>query len=537
MAQIMRFHRWPEQGFGSCEMDAKQGLISVHEVREYYNHHYDWGIMPLNKKEYTEEGAYEVSKLMMDIAVALRTTFSGSSSATHITIVPMMLSYFNYDPSIKEVTLKDMSTESFNSIVIADLQAGRPVYFQGTPSSGGHAFVCDGYNGAGLFHINWGWSGTADGYFRITNLSPSEAGTGGVVNAGYSTNLMMIHNIKPFKNGILARPEIKANYVREMQTGIKVEKTNNGCRFGGTFRVYPAEPQYRNIRTRMGLCIEKPDGTRIEKWSQNYTQILRANYDDNLGIDVESSLLTEGNKVYYIHRERDNEDWQYVRNTRGDCCTFSIARNEQGDLLAKTDDIAYVIEKAGTGTSSGTVDITYELFLDGTSIGQTTVAEVVGSAPSKAFVPEYYVRAEGFPEVVPAEPTTYTIHTYYKDTMPFETGSTPYNINFSLGGNTYMWYVNSNTALEQKNPDPSTGNNQNAKWRFSGNWFEGFSIQNLNGAYLTTPFGAENEQAIIPNSNTAYSARQSSSCFIGMKASTSRSRTVIMNSTLPTHNL
>ena len=47
---------------------------------------------------------------------------------------------------------------------------GWPVYYSGFSNSGGHAFVCDGYDDSDLFHFNWGWGGSSDGYFVIDEI-------------------------------------------------------------------------------------------------------------------------------------------------------------------------------------------------------------------------------------------------------------------------------------------------------------------------------------------------------------------------------
>ena len=47
---------------------------------------------------------------------------------------------------------------------------GWPVYYSGQSPDGGHAFVCDGYNDANLFHYNWGWGGSGDGWFDFDNI-------------------------------------------------------------------------------------------------------------------------------------------------------------------------------------------------------------------------------------------------------------------------------------------------------------------------------------------------------------------------------
>lgn len=47
--------------------------------------------------------------------------------------------------------------------------------YAGSGDAGGHAFVCDGYDGNGLFHFNWGWSGNGDGYYSLSVLNPYES--------------------------------------------------------------------------------------------------------------------------------------------------------------------------------------------------------------------------------------------------------------------------------------------------------------------------------------------------------------------------
>ena len=48
----------------------------------------------------------------------------------------------------------------------------RPIlYAANDPTAGGHAFICDGYNSEGLFHFNFGWYGTCDGWYASTALN------------------------------------------------------------------------------------------------------------------------------------------------------------------------------------------------------------------------------------------------------------------------------------------------------------------------------------------------------------------------------
>lgn len=58
--------------------------------------------------------------------------------------------------------------------MLKDEIAARPILYSGvSPTYSGHAFVFDGYgkyNGADVFHVNFGWGGTDNGYYFLDNL-------------------------------------------------------------------------------------------------------------------------------------------------------------------------------------------------------------------------------------------------------------------------------------------------------------------------------------------------------------------------------
>ena len=48
-----------------------------------------------------------------------------------------------------------------------NLDAGMPLYYASSGPDGGHAYVVDGYDEDGLFHLNWGWAGFDNGWYAI----------------------------------------------------------------------------------------------------------------------------------------------------------------------------------------------------------------------------------------------------------------------------------------------------------------------------------------------------------------------------------
>ena len=132
---------------------------------------YDWEHMPDRLGGASQEEIEAVALLMYHCGVSVDMQFSPSGSGANSWDVPSAIRNhfsYSYHCSIKgrdEFTLfdwQDMLKEQFD--------LGWPVYYSGFSNSGGHAFVCDGYDDDDLFHFNWGWGGSSDGWFVIDEI-------------------------------------------------------------------------------------------------------------------------------------------------------------------------------------------------------------------------------------------------------------------------------------------------------------------------------------------------------------------------------
>ena len=99
----------------------------------------------------------------------------------------------NFDTNGENMLINDAD---WSVMLQEELAAGRPVvycaysYSSAYNSFYGHAFNVDGYDAAsGLYSINWGWSGTGNGYFALRAFN----------NQGYSYSLgeLMVMGIEP----------------------------------------------------------------------------------------------------------------------------------------------------------------------------------------------------------------------------------------------------------------------------------------------------------------------------------------------------
>jgi hypothetical protein len=81
------------------------------------------------------------------------------------------------------------------NLLKTELDAGQPMYYEGTGNGSGHAFVCDGYDNNNFFHFNWGWDGLADGYYNINALNPTALGIGSGLGS-YNSNQKIVSGVK-----------------------------------------------------------------------------------------------------------------------------------------------------------------------------------------------------------------------------------------------------------------------------------------------------------------------------------------------------
>ena len=139
-----------------------------------------------------------VAQLMHYCGVSVKMDYSSSQSgAFSYMVANAMKQFFGYGSSVRYVYKDDVYTDdAWDALLYNELAEGRPFYLSGANSSGGHAFVCDGYDDQGCFHINWGWGGNSDGYYVLTRLNPGSQGVGGS-SGGYSDGAEAVIGCEP----------------------------------------------------------------------------------------------------------------------------------------------------------------------------------------------------------------------------------------------------------------------------------------------------------------------------------------------------
>lgn len=190
LAQVMNYTRWPES---ECTAIPSY-TTSTYRIGmpELPNTIFDWDAM-----EDASDG--EVARLMLYAGQSVKSDYTVNSTAGHFARIPQALKqYFGYDSNVRFVMRSNYSIDEWDNLLLEELSAGRPVLYSGYTTSSGHAFVCDGYDGQGLYHINWGWGGAYDGYYQISVLRPGMGGSGGSSTSdGYAMEQNAIVGIQP----------------------------------------------------------------------------------------------------------------------------------------------------------------------------------------------------------------------------------------------------------------------------------------------------------------------------------------------------
>lgn len=139
--------------------------------------------------------------------------------------------YFKYDSAMLHYRERyQYSDAEWLAMIDEDLAAGRPMYYDGSDTAGGHAFVLDGSNYDTCYHFNWGWSGYGDGYYAMNNLAPGSGGAGG--NATYTFNsdqgaLFGIQPVPEVFDTIVVYDTICTNYASYENHGYSLPVANN----------------------------------------------------------------------------------------------------------------------------------------------------------------------------------------------------------------------------------------------------------------------------------------------------------------------
>lgn len=357
MAQIMKFHNWPEQGVGHYSYEHQSfGTISSN----FSEHVYDWTNMidRYNNGEYSNVQADAVALLMKDCGVSLNMNYGPVSGASIYSYTPAFKNYFRY--SSRTVNRSGCETAEFTRIITDELQEGRPIIYCGTGEDGGHAFVVDGYDTNYFLHVNWGWGGYSDGYFDMNYMDPAGLGIGGGSgafkwNQGIVLARPLKDGVEPYefiqqlcfvlyndvKGGIFCEQEMPANKGDVVTILLRNTANLSGESFFGSLNVGVFDDSGALVTMGNEERIENNNGELLEFQSGSL-------YSVDLPMTLDTTGIADGNYIVRAMSKANGNVWRKFAST--DCLNMTVADGKVA-LVSPTPNISLT----GIGSYNGNV--------------------------------------------------------------------------------------------------------------------------------------------------------------------------------------
>ena len=395
IAQIMYYHKWPNAvtkdipAFTPTSADYPS-LTALPATT------LDWNKMYNNYKN-GEDGS-EVAKLFIYLGTAAKALYGTTTGVFGYEVLQTLKDYFDYDQAAYTVWRQQLGYRQWVDMLYAELQAGRPVFFSGSSPEAGHSFVVDGYDEEDYFHVNWGWGGEADGYYRVLLMNPKDSQSDESLGEFKAEQVALI-GVQP-NGGYNGDPERltvlqdslyydptgnnEYNAIGNQSTSPYFE--NNGYLVCPSIKTH----NYNGIEAEfaLGCRLIKNDGSvaRDYEWET-------AKYEIDKGKDKQMHMvylnptadpeLTDGNyRMFFTSKLKSAAEWQYdigsenhyidiyLDHAHGSLTATAVSNEPQMKMLdfkietatPRVDapvDITCKLQNQGNGVFHGNVGITY----------------------------------------------------------------------------------------------------------------------------------------------------------------------------------
>ncbi|MCH5310991.1 MAG: C10 family peptidase [Prevotella sp.] len=435
VAQILHFHKCPNE----LKADIPEYNFT-YTVNDYENQYsmpaiyangetYDWGnMLNVYTGNATEVQKDAVAKLMFHIGCAVKMKYGPSSGSS--ASAETFTKYFGMDKElVKQLYRSNYQISEWDKILYEEMAAGRPVYYNGQSTGGGHAFVIHGYND-GLYYVNWGWGGMCDGYFDITILNPDNTTGAGASSSddGYSMSNGMIIGIQP-DNGVVDEVLSPVFTVRDLS--VSDLALNGNVTAEVQFKVI----NFNTVKNSRYVSVGYKDenGTIYNIGGDGSYITIQQATDDGRGYSqtpkINISFMPENGKLYELIaiESLDKEKW--------------VACRKENSYIPKT----IKVENGEVNEVTPQSTLSAKAELDENSGGYATMSNSINVTVTNTGDKEYYDKVYVFVSNTDTKPSGYTFALGI--TAPVD-GSTTFNFAYTpkTAGtyNFWIWDVDKN---------------------------------------------------------------------------------------------
>ena len=255
MAMIMYYYNYPLVGAGYNSYVSNYGEHEVNFAAQNYRYEFMQDVLT----NYNNE----VAKLIYHAGVSVNMNYGPDGSGAYMaTCRDALVNNFQFSTDANLQYRSRLNTFSWTTDLKELIDAKQPILYSGCSREGCHAFICDGYDTAGLFHFNWGWGGSGDGYFEAGNLN---SGVG-----GYYSQQSIIKNLYPpitsYPSYCSSKTIEAVSGVLEDGSGIYDYQNNQEC----TFVIAPPQASRYSFKV---LSMDTEEGAdSVSFWIGNPAQ-------------------------------------------------------------------------------------------------------------------------------------------------------------------------------------------------------------------------------------------------------------------------
>lgn len=304
MGQIVNYHRYPTNPIGEVSYYWAGGMRNYSVDLSEYAFDFDNIIDDYEVDSATEAQIKAMNDLIYCCASSVESNWGLSVTTAQSKLLPeKLIKHFDYSNESGVVNSKFFTVSEWSSLLYSQLEKGLPVVISANKVSAeiGHAFICDGYDGNGYFHINWGWGGNFDGFFNISSLYTYDPNVD-FSSEGFGKNQVAMINLFPKDKAIepsvvctssdfrVSKADSRALQIicrdrsqcskQKVKFGIRMTEINNGT----TLYIEKGDNNYVDIYGwRQDIPDEMEDGIyqiipvvhvcETDKWEDIYTNM------------------------------------------------------------------------------------------------------------------------------------------------------------------------------------------------------------------------------------------------------------------------
>lgn len=380
LAQVMYYHRCPENS--STAIPAYTTATRGKRMPELPAVTFKWDLM---KESYSRtesgEAVDAVAELMLYAGQAVQMDYNAGGSGASLDNKAMS-NYFGFSKNMYFASREYYSVSQWENMIYQELEERRPVIYSGFSASSGHEFICDGYDGNGLFHINWGWGGSSNGYFVLSLANSSMKGAGGGSGTdGYAIYQRALIGCQPAGESESERPRLYPGVMESFSA--EYARTSTDQDFENVTLNFPIRAAYSYVPTttctvNVGWALCK-DGQLLSVLSSSFVEIDNRSTNPNytkpykmtstvaFGAGLEDGLYT----LEQVYKPEGDSDWRFCINPAGYYLTATITGTSLTLKAADSDNATFTVNGA---TCSGDMGIGDEISV---AINLTNTSDVM----------------------------------------------------------------------------------------------------------------------------------------------------------------